>query len=76
LYHPIRRIVDLGLPCASTCFRAPIAPGRNRDDAERDAAFNAISSINQKNAPPREARNPFRHFRIEMRAAAPACQGK
>jgi len=57
--------------------RGPFAHRRDRDDAESGAAtISYFSAINQKNAPPRESRNPLRYPRFEMRAAAPARQGK
>jgi hypothetical protein len=60
----------------------PFARRRDRVGAERGSAdsfisfISFISAINQKNAPSREPRNPFRLFRFEVRAAAPARQGK
>jgi hypothetical protein len=56
--------------------RGPFAHRRDRDGAESGAARIYFSAINQKNAPPREFRNPLRYPRFEMRAAAPARQGK
>jgi hypothetical protein len=44
--------------------------------SERLTAANPFSAINQKNAPPRESRNPLSQSWFEMRAAAPARQGK
>jgi hypothetical protein len=77
LHHPSRRQRDFSPYGTPKRSRVPSVHRRGQDAAESDAAIIIyFSAINQKNAPPREPRNPFRYRRFEMRAAAPARQGK
>jgi hypothetical protein len=75
LHHQPRRQRDFDLGSASTRPGEPFTRRQDRDDADSGSAANFIRSINQKDAPQREPRNPFHLFRFEMRAASPARPG-